>query len=80
MVSDFNPEKYKEDRWPGMTACPACWLMGTNEETYCSVQKGKNIVQGRLEQPRQDKNVLGRLSYVLPHLPQFQKSAGATTL
>jgi hypothetical protein len=45
-------------RWPSMTACPACWAMGTNE-LYSSMRWKKTyFVLGRLEQPKQDKNRL----------------------
>jgi hypothetical protein len=56
-----------------MATCPACWAMGTKELKY--------FVLGRLEQPRQNKNLLyrhdkldeptkkGPLSFVAPQLP-----------
>jgi hypothetical protein len=40
-----------------MTACPACWAMGTiNELVYD--ERNKYFVLGQLEQPRQDKKLL----------------------
>jgi hypothetical protein len=59
------------------------------EKVYC---EEKIFLLGQLEQPRQNKKLLYRhdkpneptkkvtLSFVLFELPQFQQSAGATTL
>ncbi len=40
------------DSRPSMATCPACWAMGTKELKY--------FVLGRLEQPRQNKNLFYR--------------------
>ncbi len=42
------------DKWPVTTACPACWVMVTNERKYFVVRK-KYFLLGRLEWPRQVK-------------------------
>jgi hypothetical protein len=68
---------------------PDCWAMGTNKVKKCAVRK-IIFCMGRLEQPRQDKNLLYRydesseptkdpfhLYSVSPHSPQFQQSARA---
>jgi hypothetical protein len=47
------------DRRPSTAACLACWAMGSNDLKM--FMKGENCsVRSRLEQPRQDKNLLYR--------------------
>ncbi len=72
------PKHLLRDRLLGTTACPSCWGMGTNKVKYCTMKK-KIFCVGRLEQPRQDKNLLydepnepaneGSLCYVLLESP-----------
>jgi hypothetical protein len=73
------------DRRHGTTACPAGWAMVTNKLNNVRCVKRNICTLGRLEQPRQEKNLLyrhdepneptkeGPLSYVLleSHLSQF---------
>jgi hypothetical protein len=83
-----NQRNTLRDRRPSTAASPpAAGPMGTRELKKCTMRK-KYFVLGRLEQPRQNKNLLDLhdkpneptkerpLSYVLlePHSPQFQQS------
>ncbi len=75
------------DRQRGVTACPACWAMGTNESKIKIVG---GFCTGLTTQPRQNKNLLywhdelkkqkraGPLSYVLLASPFTSVTTGAT--
>jgi hypothetical protein len=56
-------------RRPSTTACPACWVIRTFKElNYCKAGK-TYFVLSRLEQPRQNKNLLYRHYMPLPNEP-----------
>ncbi len=52
----LDQRRILRDKWPGKTACTACWTMGTNQLKKCTVRR-KHFELGRLEQPRQDNNL-----------------------
>ncbi len=56
----YHQRHILRDRPPSTTACPACWAMGTNKLKQCMVKKNYIFCTGRLEVPRQDKNLLYR--------------------
>ncbi len=54
-----HPQRHilRDRRW-SMTACPAYRAMGINEVKYSAWRGKKYLVQGKLEEPMQDKNLL----------------------
>ncbi len=62
----------------GTTACPGCWALGTNKVKQCSGLTRAAKARRQAQRTNQEMTY----SYVLLEspLPQFQQSAGATTL
>jgi hypothetical protein len=88
VCSELYIECDRLDQRHGTTACPPCEAMGKIEVK----QRGKKcLVLDRLEQPKQDKNLMYRhdktneltkerptpfhMNSLSPHLPQFKQSA-----
>jgi hypothetical protein len=82
------------DRRCGTIVCPACWVMGKNQEKYVMFGEKKNLfftgpareaVAGQkslVPAQQAQRTNQGRIPFIctpgVPYLPQFQQSAGST--